>query len=58
VEQYLQAYGLSSQLTLNDDGSKANLFARIGAADLPVLLSGHTDVVPVDGQAWTRRRSP
>ena len=54
VEQYLQAYGLSSQLTLNDDGGKANLFARIGQPDLPVLLlSGHTDVVPVDGQAWT-----
>ena len=35
-------------------GAKANLYATIGPADRPgVMLSGHTDVVPVDGQAWT-----
>ena len=35
-------------------GQKANLYATIGPADRPgVMLSGHTDVVPVDGQDWT-----
>src|SRR6185436_600860 len=38
----------------NADGSKANLFATIGPANQRgVILSGHTDVVPVDGQAWS-----
>ncbi|WP_163361158.1 M20/M25/M40 family metallo-hydrolase, partial [Escherichia coli] len=36
------------------DGHKANLFAMIGPADRPgIMLSGHTDVVPVDGQDWS-----
>ena len=53
VSDYLAGFGLTSRLTYNDDGSKANLFARIGADDLPlIVLSGHTDVVPVDGQDW------
>ena len=38
----------------DDTGTKANLYATIGPTDRPgVLLSGHTDVVPVKGQAWT-----
>jgi acetylornithine deacetylase len=38
----------------SEDGRKANLFATIGPKDKPgILLSGHTDVVPVEGQAWT-----
>jgi hypothetical protein len=57
VKQYLAAYGVACQLTLNDEGSKANLFARIGSVISRCLLSGHTDVVPVDGQAWTSPRS-
>ncbi len=37
-----------------DDSSRTNLFASVGPADVPgVLLSGHTDVVPVEGQPWT-----
>lgn len=53
VEEYLQQFGLTSRLTYSDDGSKANLFCAIGDKNLPVLiLSGHSDVVPVDGQHW------
>ena len=47
--------GVDSHIIENDEGTKANLFATIGPADRPgVMLSGHTDVVPIDGQAWTR----
>ena len=46
--------GASTRLTYDDAGGKANLFATIGPTHLPgIILSGHTDVVPVDGQAWT-----
>ena len=35
-------------------GKKANLYATIGPADRPgICLSGHTDVVPIDGQDWS-----
>ena len=38
----------------DDTGTKANLLATIGPDDRPgIVLSGHTDVVPVDGQAWS-----
>lgn len=50
----LAATGIASQLIHSTDGHKANLFATIGPADRPgIMLSGHTDVVPVDGQNWT-----
>ncbi|CAJ0804326.1 Acetylornithine deacetylase [Ralstonia psammae] len=56
VRDYLRGLGLESHLSHNDDGNKANLFATIPAADGSVqggiVLSGHTDVVPVDGQKW------
>ncbi len=53
VRDYLAGFGVESRLVPNDDGSKANLFATIGpATEGGVVLSGHTDVVPVDGQAW------
>src|ERR1700733_4815597 len=40
--------------TFNKDGNKANLFATFGSeGDGGYVLSGHTDVVPVDGQAWS-----
>ncbi|MEO7729254.1 MAG: acetylornithine deacetylase [Burkholderiales bacterium] len=49
----LAALGADSRLTYNDERSKANLFATLGEKNKPgIVLSGHTDVVPVDGQAW------
>jgi len=53
VEDYLQPFGARCRRTWNADETKANLFAVIGP-DGPggVVLSGHTDVVPVDGQDW------
>lgn len=54
IRGYLDELGVTSQLVYNDSGSKANLWATIGPADRGgIILSGHTDVVPVDGQAWT-----
>ena len=55
VVTLLGEYGLESTIIPNEDGSKANLYCTVGPTDLPgVMLSGHTDVVPVDGQDWTR----
>ena len=54
IETYLIHCKVPSRRVVSADGSKANLFATIGPEGLPgVALSGHTDVVPVDGQAWT-----
>jgi acetylornithine deacetylase len=54
VQQYLADLGVQSELFHNDERSKANLFATVGPRDRGgIVLSGHTDVVPVDGQAWT-----
>lgn len=54
VRDYLRSHGVESRLTFDDAGKKANLFATIGPAiDGGIVISGHTDVVPVDGQAWT-----
>jgi acetylornithine deacetylase len=54
VEEFLRARGIASQRVTNADGSKANLHALIGpAVEGGVVLSGHTDVVPVDGQPWS-----
>lgn len=53
VQEYLESYGIQSKLIHDATGAKANLHAVIGPADKPgVVLSGHTDVVPVEGQAW------
>ncbi|QXI31238.1 acetylornithine deacetylase [Pseudomonas vanderleydeniana] len=54
VRDYLADLGVPCELIHNPERSKANLFATIGPADVPgIVLSGHTDVVPADGQAWT-----
>lgn len=53
VEEYLAGYGVTAHRVYSDDGRKANLYANIGPeVDGGVILSGHTDVVPVDGQDW------
>lgn len=54
VRGYLSGLGIDSQLLFNDERSKANLYARLGPPGPGgVMLSGHSDVVPVDGQVWT-----
>jgi len=51
---YLAGLGIESTLAFNAEGDKANLYATIGPKlDGGVVLSGHTDVVPVAGQDWT-----
>ena len=60
VRDWLKRYGVESSLVYNQEKNKANLFATIygkageaGKLTAPgIVLSGHTDVVPVDGQAW------
>lgn len=53
VENYLIDHGVASQQVFDATGEKANLWATIGPSDVPgYILSGHTDVVPVDGQDW------
>ena len=54
VEDYLLQHGVVSRRIVSDDGQKSSLYATIGPQDEGgVALSGHTDVVPVDGQTWT-----
>lgn len=54
VENYLASWGVSSTRILTCTGQKANLFATVGPLDCAgILLSGHTDVVPVADQSWT-----
>ncbi|WP_119274109.1 acetylornithine deacetylase [Taklimakanibacter deserti] len=54
VQAYLARYGIASDILWNEERSKGNLWATIGPADVAgVILSGHSDVVPVTGQAWT-----
>lgn len=54
IRDYLAGLGVESELFHNPEGTKANLFATIGPSDVGgIVLSGHTDVVPVDGQAWS-----
>jgi acetylornithine deacetylase len=54
VQNYLRELGIDSTLFFSDDKKKASLHATIGPKDRAgILLVGHTDVVPVDGQSWT-----
>jgi acetylornithine deacetylase len=57
VRDWLAGHGVESTLTFDDERRKANLFATLPARDGNatrggIVLSGHTDVVPVDGQPW------
>ncbi|NVJ97357.1 MAG: acetylornithine deacetylase [Alphaproteobacteria bacterium] len=54
IEAYLAEFGVTATVQHNEEGTKANIVATIGP-NVPggVVLSGHTDVVPVDGQDWT-----
>lgn len=53
VRTYLADHDVKSHLTFDDARGKANLFATIGEGDGGLVLSGHTDVVPVTGQDWS-----
>ena len=54
LEGYLSGHGIASHRVYNDDNTKAALFAHVGPwVEGAVVLSGHSDVVPVDGQDWT-----
>ncbi|MGH7909821.1 MAG: acetylornithine deacetylase [Thermodesulfobacteriota bacterium] len=54
IRDYLADLGVASELFFNAEKTKANLYATIGPSDRGgIVLSGHTDVVPVAGQAWT-----
>ncbi|MBK8766437.1 MAG: acetylornithine deacetylase [Burkholderiaceae bacterium] len=54
VANRLDDHGIKAYVQPGDEPGKANLFATIGPADRPgVMLSGHSDVVPVAGQDWT-----
>ncbi|MBT2322736.1 acetylornithine deacetylase [Variovorax paradoxus] len=53
IAEYLGGHGVKVRLVHSDDGAKANLLATIGPeAAGGIVLSGHTDVVPVDDQVW------
>ncbi|MDE3123583.1 MAG: acetylornithine deacetylase [Paracoccaceae bacterium] len=55
VSDLLAGAGVSSVLIPDATGKKANLYATVGPEGVPgVMLSGHTDVVPVEGQDWTK----
>ena len=54
VAELLKERGIAPAIIASPDGHKANLFATVGPQGTPgVMLSGHTDVVPVDGQNWS-----
>lgn len=54
IADFLAARGVASRRFYDPSGGKANLYARLGpSGGGGVMLSGHTDVVPVDGQDWS-----
>ncbi len=54
IREHLAAHGIASKTVPNKEGTKANLYATIGPMrDGGIVLSGHTDVVPVESQSWT-----
>ncbi len=54
IKEHIESYGVTVHLVPNQEGNKASLHCRIGpSVDGGVILSGHMDVVPVEGQEWT-----
>lgn len=54
VEDYLSGFGVAGERVYDETGTKANLWVTIGPKDVAgYVLSGHVDVVPVDGQDWS-----
>jgi len=54
VAEYLKSWGVESHLVYDDTGDKADLYALVGpSVEGGIVLSGHTDVVPVEGQEWS-----
>ena len=54
VRNHLDQFGIASELVPDETGKKGNLYATIGPSDRAgICLSGHTDVVPIDGQDWS-----
>jgi len=54
VQEYLASHAIEATLSYDDANERANLFATIGPqVDGGVVLNGHTDVVPVEGQQWS-----
>jgi acetylornithine deacetylase len=54
IRDYLASHGVEARLVPDEAGKKANLYATLGPQDKPgIALSGHTDVVPIDGQEWS-----
>lgn len=54
VEDFLKSHGVEASISFDDDGERSNIFATIGPeVDGGVVFSGHTDVVPVEGQNWS-----
>lgn len=54
IKEYIESFGVTTYLVPNEEGNKASLHCRIGPpVDNGVILSGHMDVVPVEGQEWS-----
>jgi len=54
INEFLQEKGISTKLVYNEEKTKASIHCRIGPAhNGGIILSGHTDVVPVEGQDWS-----
>jgi acetylornithine deacetylase len=54
IEDFLAQHGVAARRVVSSDGEKSSLYATLGPdGEGGVALSGHTDVVPVDGQTWT-----
>jgi len=55
IQDYLSSFGIAAARVQNSEKTKSNLYATIGPKNIRgVMLSGHTDVVPVEGQNWSK----